>query len=219
MIDFTKLREKLDPDPGGEDQLRIRTGVVSVINADGTLDLLISGVAVPSVPRLANVTAAVNDTVQVITLRGGLLVIGQVAVNAGGLVSSRVATTVRTSNTSTFTAETLINTVTADLVIGRTYKVSWAFRWDSDVAGDTAFARIRDTNLAGTQLQNWRADSRLTNVVTSSGWGFRVEVEFTAVATGSKTFAATLARATGSGNLVVVASAAGPDYLYVDFVR
>lgn len=217
-IDITKLRAKLDPDPGGEDVLRFRSGVVTAVNADGTLDLLLSGVSRPSVPRLANVTAAVGDIVQIITLRGDLLVIGQVSPNAGGLVSSRVGTTVRDTDTSTFTAQTLINTVTANLVTGRVYRVTWDFRWTSGTAGDTVFARLRDTNLVGAQLQNSRIDGRLTNGA-GSGWGGRIETEYTAVATGAKTFAATLALATGTGSVSVIAAADRASYLYVDFIR
>lgn len=85
MIDFTKLREKLDPDPGGEDQLRIRTGVVVTDNADGTVDITLSGVLVPGVPKLADAGTilAAGATVQVLTLRGGSLILGASAGTAG----------------------------------------------------------------------------------------------------------------------------------------
>lgn len=77
MIDFTKLREKLDPDPGGEDNLRIRTAVVQTMNADGTVDVLLSGALVPGVPRLDQGNwLATGANVQMITLRGGYLILG-----------------------------------------------------------------------------------------------------------------------------------------------
>lgn len=77
MIDYTKLRAALDPDPGGEDTLRLRTAKVQTMNANGTVDILLSGVLVPGVPRLDNGSwLATGANVQVITLRGGHLILG-----------------------------------------------------------------------------------------------------------------------------------------------
>jgi len=45
MIDYTKLRKKLNPEPqiGGDPGIRLRAGVVSGINADGTVTLTMGG--------------------------------------------------------------------------------------------------------------------------------------------------------------------------------
>lgn len=76
-IDYTKLLAKLQPDPGGEDILRLRTGVVSAFNGNGTVDLLLSGVTVEDVPYLLTGGAiGVGAVVQVISYRGALLVLG-----------------------------------------------------------------------------------------------------------------------------------------------
>lgn len=79
-IDYTRLLEKLNPDPGAEDTLRLRVATVTTVNANGTLDLTMSsGVLVPGVPKLASAVAPAGAVVQVITLRGSLLVIGAVS--------------------------------------------------------------------------------------------------------------------------------------------
>lgn len=76
--DFTKLLARLVPVDDGEDVLKLRTGVVSSVNADGTVDVTISGLTIPNLPRLRSVSVAVGETVQVVTYRGSLLVIGPV---------------------------------------------------------------------------------------------------------------------------------------------
>jgi len=127
----------------------------------------------------------------------------------------RIATTIRTTNTSSFTAETLINSVTASLVNGATYRVTWDATVTSSVAADIARSRLRENNISGTQLQ-------LRNIgIPGTGAGFimRLEAEYTAVSTGSKTFAATCQRITGTGNLSCNANANEPQYLYVDYLR
>lgn len=127
----------------------------------------------------------------------------------------RIATTIRTTNTSSFTSETVINTVQASLVTGKTYRI----RWDADVAGtvtsDLARFRIREDNISGTQLQ-------LKNrVIQGPGTDYPIslEVEYTAVSTGPKTFALTCLRQTGTGTLACNANANEPSYLYVDYIR
>jgi hypothetical protein len=215
-VDYTTLLTKLNPDPGGESTLRLRVGTVDLVNANGTLDIeMSSGVIVQGVPKLASAYAPLGAVVQMISLRGSLLVLGAVSVTATDTVSSRISTNIRTSNSSAVTAETVIDSVTASLVAGRTYKVRWDTKFNSTVANDTAFFRLRENNLAGTQLQNVRV------FLSSTGTGYpaALEAEFTAVATGNKTFVGTLARASGSGDVSTPASANSPGYLYVDYVR
>lgn len=215
MLDYTKLLEKLSPQPDAEDILRLRVGTVLAVNADGTLNLTVSEITVEDVPKLSGTSAPVGAVVQVITYRGSMLVIGAVAQTSTDSVSSRVATTPRTSNSAAVTSETLIDSVTASLVSGRTYKVRWEAKLNSTVASDTAFFRIRENNLAGAQLQN----TRVLMGPTGTGYPAAVEAEYTAVATGDKTFVGTLARASGTGDVSVPASSSTPVYLYVDYIR
>lgn len=76
--DYTKLLARLLPDAGGEDTLRMRVGVVSAVNVNGTLDVIVSGQIAAGVAQLDSSVAGVGDVVQMITYRGQLLVIGTV---------------------------------------------------------------------------------------------------------------------------------------------
>ena len=79
MIDYTKLIEKLDPEKDGQDVITLRTAIVDEVNSDGTLDIILSGIVIPNVPRLASVGAVEGDAVQVQTYRGSMLVVGTTA--------------------------------------------------------------------------------------------------------------------------------------------
>jgi hypothetical protein len=101
-IDYTKLREKLIPTPDGEPPIILRTATVAAVNSDGTVDLTMSsGVLVPDVPRLTGAYAPVGAVVQVLSLRGSLLVIGATAaidtqtpiVKTGGFTTGPTAAT------------------------------------------------------------------------------------------------------------------------------
>mgnify|MGYP003579741927 FL=1 len=78
-IDYTRLIEQLDPERDGEDTLKPRTAIVDEVNSDGTLDIILSGVIIPNVPRLASVGAIEGDAVQVQVSRGSMLVVGTIA--------------------------------------------------------------------------------------------------------------------------------------------
>lgn len=96
MLDYTRLIEKLSPRPGGEDEVRMRVGVVDTVNNDGTVDLVISGVVIPDVPYLSGASVAPGGVVQVISYRGSLLIIGTVA-SAGVVPFTPVLTSTGTT--------------------------------------------------------------------------------------------------------------------------
>jgi hypothetical protein len=218
VIDLYQLLEKLDPQPGGEDVLRLRVGTIDAVNANGTVSLILSGLVIPGVARLDYTSLKAGDRVQVLTLRGSLLVLGRVA-KADGSTISRIGTVPRTSDSSTTnTTEILVTSVTVPLVSGRTYQIRWNPGIASSVSGDTAFCRIREDSVSGTQLQIMRGHMPVTGGA-GTRWPCPVEVEYTAVATGSKTFAATIARISGTGNVFVASSPTYPSYLTVDYVR
>lgn len=143
---------------------------------------------------------------------------GQSAI-AGQVPGERLGQDIDTSDTATFTTtETVVSSVTVDLVNGRTYKVRFVGTMQSDVNGDLINARIREDNSTGTQLQLRREQS--TTNTAGSGPSFDMEAEYTAVATGSKTFVATGVRgAGGTGNITCEGAATQPRYLYVDYCR
>lgn len=222
MIDLSQIKKKLNPEPDGQDVLRLRTAVVSAVNTNGTVDITLSGVLLTNVPRLANTSMVVGQSVQVTTYRGSFLVLGPVAQSVVAQVSNRLATLVRVTDSSATNAgtgaEISVDTLAGNLVSGKTYKVTWDLGWTNSVAADTFFFRIREDNLAGAQLVIRRLDARLANGGGST-WAGHVEAEYTAGSTGSKTFAFTIARATGTGSAFIQASTAIPTYSYIDYVR
>ena len=137
---------------------------------------------------------------------------------AGRIPGERIATTVVTSDSSTFTtSETLVVSVTASVVSGRTYRVRFIGRWGTSVLNDWVRARLREDDATGTLL-NFSAVELFT--VSSSGNQLMpIEAEFTSSSTASKTFVVTGQRIGGTGNVRLDAESAGPAYLYVDFIR
>lgn len=133
---------------------------------------------------------------------------------AGRIPGERIATEVLTSASSTFTAETQIHTVTAALVSGRTYSVTMITGILSTVAGDNVDTRIREDNTSGTILQQVRKDLLATNITEC----IVLYAEYTAVATGNKTFVGTAARQAGTGNLSRNSGVNTPSYLFVEYV-
>ena len=135
---------------------------------------------------------------------------------AGRIPGERIDTSIRTvGSASVTTTETEIDTVTAALVSGRTYKITWDFAFTHSVATDQFFARIREDDDTGTQLQGFR----LSNTDTSSSHPCHREAEYTAVSTGNKTFVGTFVRTAGSGNISSLGASTNPQYLYVDYIR
>lgn len=134
---------------------------------------------------------------------------------AGRIPGERIATVVQTSDSTLFTAETLVMSIEAPLVIGRTYRVTADLIGAGSVAGDNTLWRIRQDLLAGTQMQQRQRDIPSTGF----GWLVRMEAEFTATATAAKTFVVTGERLTGTGNIRIEAAADRPAYLYVDYIR
>jgi hypothetical protein len=135
---------------------------------------------------------------------------------ANRIPGERIETAVRTSSTTGITTtETQVDTVTAGLVDGRTYRITWDFPFDVSVATDHHFGRIRENTSAGAQLQG----RRLSAVTTAQSYPGHMETEYTATATGNKTFVATLQRTGGSGNVNTRAASGNVAYLYVDYIR
>lgn len=131
------------------------------------------------------------------------------------LLNRRLQTTTRTSNSGTFTAETSLDTVTASLTSGRRYKVVYLARIQSSVADGYTRGRIREDNVSGTQLVDGQMP---TTIAANQSIILALECEYTAVSTGSKTFAATAQRQAGTGNLTATASATSPTLLYVEYI-
>lgn len=134
---------------------------------------------------------------------------------ADRIPGERINTTERNSASSGFTTtETVLDSVTASLVAGRTYKVRAVEPIQSTVADDLVRFRLRQDNVSGSQL--WLDNFSLP--VGSVNFMHGMEAEFTATATADKTFVATAVRQTGTGTLTSGASSAQKALLYVDFI-
>lgn len=130
----------------------------------------------------------------------------------------RIQTTTELADSSSFTTtETVIASVTAALVTGRTYRVRYVGKVGTSVGGDTVNLLMKDTNLAGAEIMSRPNEPLPTN--TAGGHYFEMETEWTAVATANKTFVVTAVRASGSGSVRREAAATRPTLLYVEYVR
>lgn len=113
-MDYTKLLEKLNPKIDGEDTLRLRTGTVDAVNADGTLDIEMSdGVILPNVNKLSTAYAPAGAVVQIIVFRGAMLVIGATGVSGGPVELTGSASVLGTTGSTSFT-----NTLTTSGIHG-----------------------------------------------------------------------------------------------------
>lgn len=92
---LSKIKKKILPPDDGQDTLKLRTGVISAVNSDGTCDVTISGVTVAGVPKLAEAFVPVGSVVQLLTYRGSLLIIGASATSA-------IMSTAASSSTAAF---------------------------------------------------------------------------------------------------------------------
>lgn len=103
-VDYTKLLKKLVPESDGQAVLRLLVGVVSAIDSgDGTVDVTLNGVTVPDVPVLGGAYFAVASTVQILSYRGSLLIIGSSASAAARPASLAGSITEGTTASSTYT--------------------------------------------------------------------------------------------------------------------
>lgn len=214
MIDYVKMIDKISPKRDGSTPLSLRTMTVDIVNGDGTADLTTSGVTIPDVPLLASVSILAGDNVQVLTGRGVLLVLGPAAVD-GRIPGERIATTVEDSDSSGFTTETVIISVTATLISGHTYRVGYITRIGTTSAGDVAVVRIREDNVSGTERTvDYLA---LPNAGTVGNLIIAYDY-YEAVSSGSKTFVCTCDRQSGSGTLRREASSTRRSILDVSYV-
>src|SRR5262245_47835290 len=135
---------------------------------------------------------------------------------AGKIPGERIATDIDTADSSTYTTtETEVQSVTASLVSGRTYKVCAFTHCNSSVGTDEQNVRIREDNATGTELQSAKV---LISGSITLGMQVFLYAEYTAVSTASKTFSLAMQRSTGTGNCFREAAATRPSYFWVDYV-
>lgn len=180
---LTKLRKKLVPTPDGQDELKLRTAIVTAVNSDGTLDITLAGVTVAGVPRLMEASVAVGTVVQVLAYRGSLLVIGRSATSGQtaslGLWARAQSTSSLTGITSTSPVTTGLLTNTVTFVKNRVYEC----RTHGGVANNTAntYADLRIYRNTGTLLGEWYRFPTPVNLpvfnASASGFYFTTAVD------------------------------------------
>jgi hypothetical protein len=108
-INLSKIKKKLNPEPDGQGPLRLQAATVSSIASDGTVDILLNGATVADVPVLGSARFVSGQSVQVLSYRGSLLVLGGSgkAVQPGPVVATGGNT-----DTGTTTSTSYVNSLT-----------------------------------------------------------------------------------------------------------
>lgn len=185
-IDISQIKKKLVPTPDGQDELRLRTGVVDAINANGTVDIVLSGVTMTNVPVLATgYTLTVDRAVQVATYRGSMLVLGHVAASEGDTVQPRFAGSLAVTGIASGGSVTTLTPTGAivniggmwvsgaNIVIpsggGGEYRAGISLRFSSQATG-TGFRQARVT-VNGSEHMQWNHSANGVNNTNSTVMG------------------------------------------------
>jgi len=107
-VNLTKLKRKINPDPDGQGIPRLKTGVVSAIASDGTVDITMNGATVADVPVLGSAVLAVGTVVQVLSYRGSMLILG----GSNRSVSVPVSVPGSSADSGTTTSDTYVTSLT-----------------------------------------------------------------------------------------------------------
>lgn len=119
---------------------------------------------------------------------------------------------VRTASSGTFTTtESATDTITVALVAGETYAVEASLLVTSSVGGDEVAYNLREDSDTGTGMDGGRWYIQ----TAAHGYKVRLYAQYTAGASGAKTFVASGQRTAGSGSCSSPAGANTPAYLWV----
>lgn len=136
-------------------------------------------------------------------------------------VNTRIGTSQGVSDltAASYASETVIDTVTVNVVNGRLYKIAAFFPYSGSVAADRFLIRIRTgTTTAGTQLAYTSAEIHSVTG-TFPFYTKTIIAEWTAAATGSASFCTTAIRNNGTGNLTVKGASSEIRLLSVDLLN
>lgn len=124
-----------------------------------------------------------------------------------------VASSEETSDSTTFTAETEIGSITGSLVDGVEYEIAGFAQVRSSVLTDLAQVTLREDSTSGTQIDRTR--DILNASADGSPQKIPIRAHYTATASGSKTFVLTCFRVSGTGNIQREAGATHPQLLTI----
>lgn len=195
---------------------RLTLGTVTTSTSTDQFEVRLDGDTEPITVISMIGSHAIGTRVYVISIPpAGNYAIGWVTGDFPRYPGTRIATSTMTVDSVAFTTtETVIATVTGDLIEGLTYRVIFDAGFQTTVDGILRLS-IREDSLVGTVVQIrdfWIDASGGVN-------GGRVEGFYTAVATGSKTFVATGDMILGAGSTSINATATFPAYLYIEYVE
>lgn len=203
-MDLHRIYEGINPDTDGESPVRHRTGIVSAVNADGTIDLDLGGTVVPGVSVLDGVSVVAGDVVQVAAWAGDLLILGRSRTIAGGAQARYYTQTASGGPTSGTTQLQL-----ASLAIpaqGYPYMIVPSAHWTGSqtIALDRFSLRLRDVDGAGTQV----GAVNVTHTVAAISMPYSIAgAEGVLVADGSAhTMYLGIQRTTGTGTITSVST-------------
>jgi hypothetical protein len=209
-IDYQKLLAKLMPEPGGEDVARMRVGIVDAVNADGTVNLGIAGIIVPSIARLANAPMVAGTVVNVISYRGSLLILGPSASSANTLVqvsTHQVACTVDTTGalSPTFTDITGMTFGFVTTKPNAIVMASLVIDWEPNATNASNYGAF--VNLDGTDVTSPQAIAENPTAGVDSGRRSGVQnYRLTVAAAGNHTLKGRCTRINGTGVILVKAT-------------
>jgi hypothetical protein len=134
---------------------------------------------------------------------------------AGRIPGELIASSVATADSANFTTtEVIVMTVTAPVVIGRTYSVWAGPTFHSTVDADVVHSQLREDNVSGTILD--RTDDYIRVTVSAIDRTI-LYAHYTADATENKTFVVTGDRVIGTGNCRLEAASNRPAFMIVRY--
>lgn len=150
-------------------------------------------------------------------LPGGL----EYATDMNNALTKRVGSAKVVADSAAITTTiTQIATVTVTLTVGMTYGVAWHGRVSSSVIGDIIRLRLHPTSVATAELTIQQLYIPIASGAApgTNGYGLDVYGEYTALASGSFTFVASVVRSVGTGNIIAKGTALAPAFLTVDYL-
>lgn len=134
---------------------------------------------------------------------------------AGRIPGELITSSVAVSDSAGFTTtEVIVLTVTAPVVVGRTYSVWAGPTFASTVDGDVVHSQLREDNVSGTILD--RTDDYIRATISTIDRTILFSL-YTADATENKTFVTTGDRVTGTGTCRLEAATNRPAYMLVRY--
>lgn len=211
-MDYSKLYEKMAPTPDGESPVRHRTGTVSAVNANGTVDLDLGTVVVPDVSVLRGAYVELGETVQVVVWAGDLLVLGAVALNDGGGPLGWLDYAEVTANQATITTEVALTDLTSTRSYpgGRRVKITGSIRFGATNVDNNAILRIKEST---TVLQT--AEHIASRISSQSNPSLERSIVIVP-SVGGHTYNLTLNMSVGTGSISLVASVSAPAFLLIE---